>query len=88
MNDDFEEILKIQRMLDDSTRRELQEDRQTELMALVNSLVPFDRKVQLEEIFYAALDKGFTESEIRKVINQYIRDRIFFQPEVGYIQRR
>ncbi|MFP4117595.1 MAG: hypothetical protein ACLFTR_01600 [Candidatus Woesearchaeota archaeon] len=88
MNDDFDEILRIQRMLDDSTRRELQDDRQTELMALVNSVVPYDKKVQLEEIFYAALDKGFTENEIRKVINQYIKDKIFFQPEAGYIQRR
>ncbi len=75
-------------MINESTRKELQDDRETELMALINSLVPYDKKVQLEELFYAALERGFSESEIRRVINQYIKDKIFFQPEVGYIQRR
>ncbi len=88
MNDDFDEILRIQRMIDDSTRKEIQEDRLSDLMALVNSVVPHDKKIQLELIFYAALDKGYGEREIRDVINRYIKDGIFFQPEPGYIQRR
>ena len=88
MIDDFDEILKIQRMLNESTRKEIQDDRETGLMALINSLVPYEKKVQLEVLFYGALDKGYTEKEIRKVINDYIKDKIFFQPEPGYIQRR
>ncbi len=88
MSNDFDEILKIQRLLNDSMRQELQDDRTSELMALVNSVVPSNKKVQIEVIFYAALEKGFSEGEIRNVINQYIKDGIFFQPEVGYIQRK
>ena len=88
MQDDFDEILKIQRMLDESTRKEIQDDRETDLMALINSLIPYDKKIQIEEIFYAALDKGFTENEIKKVLNKYLKDNILFRPEDGYIQRR
>ncbi|MFW6230615.1 MAG: hypothetical protein ACOC32_01175 [Nanoarchaeota archaeon] len=88
MADDFDEILRIQRMINESTRKELQDDRVSDLMALINSIIPFEKKIQIEEIFYAALEKGYTEKEIRDVLNSYIRDGILFQPQVGYIQRR
>lgn len=88
MADDFDEILRIQRMLNESTRRELQDDRLSELMAFVNSLIPYNKKVQIEVIFYACIDRGFSEKEIRDVLNKYIKDQLLFQPEVGYIQRR
>lgn len=86
--DDFDEIMRIQRMINESTRREIQDDRLSDLMALINSLVPFEKKIQVEELFYAAIDKGFSEKEIRSVINKYIKDGILFQPIVGYIQRK
>lgn len=88
MSNDFDEILKIQRMLNETTRQELQDDRLSELMALINSLIPYDKKIQIEVIFYAGIDKGFAEKEIRDVLNKYIKDKILFQPEVGYVQRR
>ena len=86
--DDFAEILRIQRMITDNTRRELQEDRITELMALINSLIPPDKKIQIEYLFYTAMSKGFSEKEIRDVLKKFVRDKIIFQPEVGYVQRR
>jgi DNA replicative helicase MCM subunit Mcm2 (Cdc46/Mcm family) len=86
--DDFDEIMRIQRLINESTRQEIQDDRVSDLMALINSLVPFEKKIQVEELFYSAMDKGFTEKEIRTVINKFIKDGILFQPTVGYIQRR
>ena len=88
MADEFDEIMRIQKMLNESTRREIQDDRLSELMALVNSLIPYGKKIQIEVIFYAGLDRGFSEKEIRDVLNRYIKDGLLFQPEVGYIQRR
>ena len=88
MSNDFDEILRIQKMLNETTRQELQDDRLSELMALVNSLIPYDKKIQIEVIFYAGIDKGFSEKEIRDVLNQYIKEKVLFQPEVGYVQRR
>ncbi len=88
MSNDFDEILKIQKMLNETTRLELQDDRLSELMALVNSLIPYNKKIQIEVVFYAGIDKGFSEKEIREVLNKYIKDKLLFQPEIGYIQRR
>ena len=88
MASDFDEILRVQRIMNDNVRRELQEDRQTDLMAHINSIVPNDKKVQIEVVFLQCIQKGYSEGEIRKVLNDYIRDRIFFQPKSGYIQRR
>jgi hypothetical protein len=87
-DNDFDEILRIQRMLNDSARRELQDDRLTSLMALVNSLIPEKKTVQIEQIFYVAETKGYSEDEIKSVIIGYIKDKMLFQPEVGYIRRR
>lgn len=88
MSEDFDEILRIQKMINESTRRELQEDRLSELMALIGSLITSDKKKQIEEIFYTCIDKGYSEKEIRDVLNKYIKDRVLYQPSPGYIQRR
>lgn len=85
---DFDEILRIQRMINDSAREELQDDRLTSLMALINSLIPEQKNVQLEQIFYVAESKGYSEEEIRNVLRNYVKDKILFQPAVGYIRRR
>ncbi len=84
---EFDEILRIQRMINDSARNELQDDRLTSLMALINSLIPEEKNIQIEHIFYVAESKGYSEDEIKNVLRNYIKDHILFQPEVGYIRR-
>lgn len=88
MTDSFDEILRIQRMMEDSARKELKEDRVSNLMALINSLVPEKSRIQVEKLFYVAETKGFSEKEIVNVIRKFVHDKILFQPVIGYIQRR
>lgn len=87
MANDFDELLKIQRMIQERTKKEVDQDRMIELMALIGRLVPEGRKVQLEHIYVVAAQKGFTELQVNDVLRKYIHDRIMYQPQVGYIQR-
>ena len=87
MTDDFGELLRIQRMLQEKARQEIEQDNTAELMALVSSLVPEGKKVQLEHIYVVAGQKGFTEDEVKGVLKSFVHDGIMFQPQVGYIQR-
>jgi DNA replicative helicase MCM subunit Mcm2 (Cdc46/Mcm family) len=84
---DFDDLLKIQRMMQERARQEIEQDRTVELHALVGSLVPEKKKVQLEKIYYVASLKGFSEAQVNEVLKKYIRDGMMFQPQVGYIQR-
>ena len=87
MADNFDDLLNIQRNIERKAKEEVETDRTIELMNLINSLVPDDKMVQLEHIYIAASQKGFTEKQVNEVLRKYIHEKIMYQPRVGYIQR-
>ncbi|MFP4112220.1 MAG: hypothetical protein ACLFPQ_00990 [Candidatus Woesearchaeota archaeon] len=87
MADNFRELRKIQKGIEEKAKKEIEQDQLIELISLINSLVPEGKKVQLEHIYIAAQQKGFTEEQVNEVLRKYINDRIMYQPQVGYIQR-
>ncbi len=84
---DFDELKKIQKIMQERAVKEVEQDRTIELISMVNSMIADGRKVQTERVYFLALDRGFTEAQVNEVIDKLIKDRIIYQPKVGYIQR-
>ena len=86
---DFDELLESQRMLQSRVAREQEMDETIDILAMVNEMAPYpDQKLQKEAVFIEAENRGISHDITQKVFDKLIRDRIIFEPEEGYIQRR
>lgn len=87
-NDDFNELLRIQRMMAGRIIQETTVDNKIKLLDLVNKLVTDrNKKVQKEAIIYEAQAEGFVEDEILELIDELIDDGVLAESEIGYVQR-
>jgi hypothetical protein len=86
---DFDELLESQRVLRSRVVKEHEMDETIDILAIINEMAPYpDQKLQKEAVFIEALGRGFSHEISQKVIDNLIHDRILFEPEAGYIQRR
>jgi hypothetical protein len=86
---DFDELLESQRMLQSRVVREQEMDETIDILAIINEMAPYpDQKLQKEAVFIEAENRGFGHELIQQVFDKLIRDRIIFEPEEGFIQRR
>ncbi|MBN1275622.1 hypothetical protein JXA12_05020 [Candidatus Woesearchaeota archaeon] len=85
---DFNDLLRIQRMMASRIIQETTVDNKIKLLDLINKLVTDrNRKVQTETIIIEAQAEGFTEAEALRLIDDLIDDHLITQPEPGYIKR-
>jgi len=85
---EFDELLRIQRMMASRIIQETTVDNKIQLLDLINKLVSDrNRKVQKESIIYEAQAEGFEESEILRLIDELIEDGMIVEPETGYVKR-
>lgn len=85
---EFDELLRIQRMMASRIIQETSVDNKIKLLDLINKLVSDrNRKVQKEVIIYEAQGEGFSEDEIIRLMDELIEDGLIAEPEMGYVKR-
>lgn len=86
---EFDELMESQRVLQSRVVREQEMDETIDILAMINEMAPYpDQKLQKEAVFIEAQNKGISNEITQKVFDKLIRDRIIFEPEAGFIQRR
>ena len=87
-NNDFNELLRIQRMMAGRIIQESSVDNKIKLLDLVNKLVTDrNRKVQKETVILEAQAEGFSEEETTRLLDELIEDDMLAEPEAGYVKR-
>ena len=84
---DFNELLRIQRMMASRIIQETSVDNKIKLLDLINKLVTDrNRKVQKETIIIEAQLEGFSEEETLRLIDELIKDHLIVEL-AGYVKR-
>lgn len=74
-NDEFEELLRIQRLVTDRLSVEAKMDRKIKLLDLISSMVSGrDRSVQKEIILYESSMEGYTEDDTERLLQDLVAD--------------
>ncbi len=84
---DFDELMKIQSIMNKSVKKEIEDEILIDIISLVNQLISNTKPTMKENILIEAKNKGFTSKQMTTVINKMIRDKIVFEPKEGYLQR-
>lgn len=85
---DFNDLLRIQRMMASRIIQETSVDNKIKLLDLINKLVTDrNKKVQKEIVIVEAQMEGFTEDETLRLIDELIGDHLIIESEPGYIKR-
>ncbi|MFP4524285.1 MAG: hypothetical protein ACLFO2_03165 [Candidatus Woesearchaeota archaeon] len=85
---DFNDLLKIQRMMASRLMEESTVDNKIKLLDVINRLVTDrNRKVQKETVLVQAQEEGFSEEEALRLIQTLLDDRLIIEPEPGYVKR-
>lgn len=86
--EDFQALLKQQRMLAASIVQESGTDSKIRLLDIINELVtPKNRKIQMESVIIEAVNQGFTERETFDMIDELKKDHLVYETEPGFLQR-
>lgn len=83
---DFDDLLKIQRMMASKIMEESTVDSKIKLMDLLRELSgPKNKKLQTEEVLIEAQMNGFGENETLRILEELLKDRFIKSPEEGFI---
>ena len=84
---DFEEILKIQRMMASKIMEESTTDSKIKMLELIRNLATNkNKKIHVEEIIHESNYEGFSEDETIKLIEELIKDKTLIIPEEGFVK--
>lgn len=85
---DFEDLMRIQRMMARRVASETETDSKIKLMDIINELVTDrNKKVHKEAVLLEAQTQGMTEAEADRVLGALKEDHIIEEPEPGFIRR-
>ncbi len=86
---DFDKLMEYQNLLQQRLRKEQQVDKKIELLTIINHLTMGPKNiVQKEQIMIEAVSRGFSESEVDKLLDQLIKENIIYESSPGYIKKR
>ena len=85
---DFEDLMRIQRMMARRVASETETDSKIKLMSIINDLVTDrNKKVHKEAILLEAETQGMTEAEVDRVLKALKDDHFIIEPEEGFVRR-
>ncbi len=85
---DFNELLRIQRMVAMRIVQETSVDNKIKLLDIINGLVTDkNKKIQIEQVVIEAVNEGFTEHEVYDLIDQLKQDHLIYETAPGFLQR-
>ncbi len=83
---DFDDLLKIQRMMASKIMEESTVDSKIKLMDLLRELAgPKNKRLQTEEIIIEARMQGFGEAETLRILEELLKDKFIRIPEEGFV---
>ncbi len=83
---DFEELLRIQRMMASRIVEESTTDAKIKLYNLISNITTGKKKrIPLEQIIIVAEEEGFTEREVMRILEELKADHMVSEPEEGFI---
>lgn len=85
---DFEDILKIQRLMQKKIAEEKDTDDTIEVLMIMTDLSAMNQPIQKEQVLIEGSIRGLSESRMDSMIEKLIRERLIFVPRPGWIQRR
>ena len=84
---DFEEILKIQRMMASKIMEESTTDSKIKMLGLIRNLATNkNKKIHVEEIIHESKYEGYSEDETIRLLEELIRDKTLIIPEEGFVK--
>lgn len=84
---DFNDLLKIQRMMASKIMEETTVDSKIKLMDIIREMAGTkNKKLQVEEVIIEANIHGFQENETLQILEQLLTDKYITMPEEGYIK--
>lgn len=86
---EFEELLDSQNRLQSMVGKEREFEETLDILSIISEMAPYpDQRLHKEAVFVEAENRGFRHELIQKIIEKLIKDRILFEPDIGFIQRK
>lgn len=83
---DFDDLLRIQRMMASKLMEENTVDSKIKMIGLIRELSGSkNKKLQVEAVLIEAQASGFSESEAIRVLEELLKDKFIVSPEDGFI---
>ena len=84
---DFDDLLRIQRMMASKLMEENTVDSKIKMMDLLREMSGSkNKKLQVEEVIIEAGAQGFSESETLRVLEELLKDKFIMSPEDGFVK--
>lgn len=84
---DFDELLRIQRMMASKLMEERSVDAKIKVLDLIRSMITNkNKKVQIETVIYEGRMEGFSENDMLRFIDDLQNDGLISAGEDGYIR--
>lgn len=84
---DFDDLLRIQRMMASKIMEESSVDSKITMMTLLREMAGSkNKKLQVEEIIIEANLMGFSENQTISLLEDLLRDKFIVSPEDGFVK--
>jgi hypothetical protein len=84
----FDELVRYQQQIQRGLLREQRTDLKIEVISIINVLTSGRKEtVQKEAVFIESTNRGFNHDEVANLIEELIKDKIIFEPMLGYIKK-
>lgn len=84
---DFDDLLRIQRMMASKIMEETTVDSKITMMTLLREMAGTkNKKLQVEEIIIEANLMGFSENQTISLLEDLLRDKFIVSPEDGFVK--
>ena len=83
----FEELMNIQRNVNNRVLQEMRQDQEIDLISMVNELTYEDKPTHIEELIVEGQVRGYGEDDVLDTIESMKRQNIIYQPLPGQVQK-
>ena len=84
---DFDDLLRIQRMMASKIMDESNVDSKIKIMDLLREMAGSkNKKLQVEEILIETQAQGFGEGETIRILEDLLKDKFITSPEEGFVK--
>ena len=83
---DFDELMRIQRMMASRLMQEADTDNQIRLLDIIRDVGGAKKRVPVEKVLLEARMQGLTDSEVMRILEQLKRDGLLDDSEQGYVK--
>lgn len=84
---DFEELMRTQRMMASKIMEESSFDAKIKLLEILRGMTTGkNKRIQLEQAIYEGQMEGFSENDVIRLLDELRRDNLIIDAETGFIK--